>query len=113
MTRSDLTTKLSLRMKVSKKEADRYLTAFLDSIMQTLEKDGRVVVQGFGSFRLREYKARMAKKPITGEPIYLPVRRKPTFHAGKELLQRVNHGPQPSRRYETVHGIAAPMRMAK
>ena len=57
MTRSDLTTKLSLRMKVSKKEADRYLTAILDTIMENLQKEGRVVVQGFGSayYGLRYY----------------------------------------------------------
>ena len=90
MTRSDLTTKLSLRMKVSKKEADRYLTAILDTIMENLQKEGRVVVQGFGSFRVNEHKARMAKKPITGEEIYLPVRKKPVFHVGKELKEIIN-----------------------
>jgi nucleoid DNA-binding protein len=77
-------------MKVTKKDADTYLTAFLDSIMDTLAKDRRVVVQGFGSFKIKEYKARVAKKPLTGEVIHLPVRRKPSFHAGKELRERVN-----------------------
>ncbi|UCD12572.1 MAG: HU family DNA-binding protein [Nitrospinaceae bacterium] len=118
MTRSDLTTKLSLRMKVSKKEADKYLTAFLDAIMESLESEGRVVMQGFGSFRLNEHKARMAKKPITGEPIYLPVRKKPVFHAGKELREIINGQTKVSRRskapvrvkeprgtYDNVHGI--------
>lgn len=90
MTRSDLTTKLSLRMNVSKKEADKYLTAILDTIMNNLEKEGRVVVQGFGSFRINEHKARVAKKPITGEPLYLPLRKKPVFHAGKELRELIN-----------------------
>jgi nucleoid DNA-binding protein len=90
MTRAQLVNKLSLRMDVSRKEADIYLTAFLDSIMETLHKDGRVVVQGFGSFKVNEYKARVAKKPLTGELIQLPVRRKPSFHAGKELRERVN-----------------------
>ncbi len=90
MTRAQLVGKLSSRMDVTKKEADLYLTAFLDSIMETLHKDGRVVVQGFGSFKVNEYKARVAKKPLTGELIQLPVRRKPSFHAGKELRERVN-----------------------
>lgn len=90
MTRAQLVNKLSLRMDVSRKEADIYLTAFLDSIMETLHKDGRVVVQGFGSFKVNEYKARMAKKPLTGELIQLPVRHKPSFHAGKDLRERVN-----------------------
>jgi nucleoid DNA-binding protein len=92
MTRAELVNKLSLRMDVSRKEADLYLTSFLDSIMETLHKDGRVVVQGFGSFKVNEYKARVAKKPLTGELIQLPTRRKPSFHAGKELRERVNDG---------------------
>jgi len=90
MTRAQLVNKLSLRMNVTKKEAELYLTSFLDAIMETLHKDGRVVVQGFGSFRVNKYKARIAKKPLTGELIQLPVRHKPTFHAGKELREKVN-----------------------
>ena len=90
MIRAQLVDKLAYRMKVTKKDADTYLTAFLDSIMDTLAKDRRVVVQGFGSFKIKEYKARVAKKPLTGEVIHLPVRRKPSFHAGKELRERVN-----------------------
>ena len=90
MTRAQLVSKLSLRMHVTKKEADIYLSAFLDSIVETLHKDGRVVIQGFGSFKMNEYKARIAKKPLTGELIQLPVRHKPSFHAGKELRERVN-----------------------
>jgi DNA-binding protein HU-beta len=90
MTRAQLVDKLAFRMKVTKKDADTYLTAFLDSIMDTLAKDGRLVVKGFGSFKINEYNARVAKKPLTGEEIHLPVRRKPSFHAGKELRERVN-----------------------
>jgi nucleoid DNA-binding protein len=90
MTRVQLVSKLASRLDVTKREADLYLAAFLDSIMETLHKDGRVVVQGFGSFKVNEYKARVAKKPLTGELIQLPVRHKPSFHAGKELRERVN-----------------------
>jgi nucleoid DNA-binding protein len=61
MTRVQLVSKLALRLDVTKKEANLYLTAFLDSIMENLHKDGRVVVQGFGSFKVNEYKARVAK----------------------------------------------------
>jgi DNA-binding protein HU-beta len=90
MTRIQLVDKIGDRMKVTKKDADTYLTAFLDSIMDSLAKDRRVVVQGFGVFKTNEYKAREAKKPLTGEVIHLPFRRKPSFHAGKELRERVN-----------------------
>lgn len=81
-------------MKVSKKEADRYLTCILDAIMTNLKKDGRVVVQGFGSFVLKEYQPRTAKAPITGVPVDLPLRRKAAFHAGKDLRERINDLPE-------------------
>ena len=60
--------------------------------MESLYQDGRVVVQGFGSFKVNEYKARVAKKPMSEDLIQLPARRKPSFHAGKELRERVNDG---------------------
>jgi DNA-binding protein HU-beta len=90
MTRVQLAEKVAYRMKPTRKDADTYLNAFIDSIMDTLTKDRRVVVKRFGSFKINEYKARIAKKPLTGEVIYLPVRRKPSFHATKELRERVN-----------------------
>ncbi len=90
MTRAQLVSKLSSRMDVTKKRSRSLFDRVLDSIMETLHKDGRVVVQGFESFKVNEYKARIAKKPLTGELIQLPVRRKPGFHAGKELRERVN-----------------------
>ena len=63
MTRVQLVSKLASRLYVTKKEANLYLTVFLDSIMEkNLQNDGRVVVQGFGSFKVNEYKARVAKK---------------------------------------------------
>lgn len=94
MTRADLVSKLSLRLEISKSEADKYVLTFLDAIMTHLEKEGKVVVQGFGSFRVREYKPRLAKKPLTGEKYNLPVRRKPIFHAGKELKELINKMPR-------------------
>ena len=90
MIRSDLANKLAAKMNISKQEADRILLSFIDGIMTNLEKDGRVVIQGFGSFRLREYQARTGKKPVTGEPIQIPARKKPVFHASKELNQLIN-----------------------
>ena len=90
MIRSELANKLATKMNISKQEADRTLLAFINGIMTNLEKDGRVVIQGFGSFRLREYKARVGKKPVTGESIQIPARKKPVFHASKELNQLIN-----------------------
>ena len=105
MTRVQLVNKLALRMKITKKDADNYLTAFLDSIFDALVKGERVVVQGFGSFKVSELKARAAKKPLTGELIQLPVRYKLCFQAGKELRERVNNDMELIKEKETLIDI--------
>jgi integration host factor subunit beta len=90
MTRAELVTKISMRMDVSKKEAELYLSSFLESIVSSLHRGERVVIQGFGSFSMRTYSAREAKKPLTGEILLLPERSKPVFQPGRELRERVN-----------------------
>ena len=90
MNRAQLVNKLSQRMNVSKKTGKLYLTSFMDSIMENIYTDGRVSIRGFGSFKVNEYKARIAKKPITGEIIKLPIRRKISFHPGQELRKTIN-----------------------
>jgi DNA-binding protein HU-beta len=90
MKRAQLVNKLSMRMEVTKKEADHYITVFLDSIMETFYENGRVALNGFGSFNVNEHKARVMKKPLTNEIIKIPVRRKISFKPGKELRERVN-----------------------
>ena len=90
MKREKLVKNLSLQMGVTKKKAELYFNAFLDSIMETLYVDGHISINGFGSFKINKYKARIAKKPLTGEHIQLPVRQKISFHPGKELRERVN-----------------------
>jgi DNA-binding protein HU-beta len=90
MKRAQLVNKLSMRMDVTKKEADLYISVFLDSIMETFYENNRVALNGFGSFKVNEHKARVMKNPITGELMQLPIRRKISFQPGKELRERVN-----------------------
>lgn len=90
MKREELINKISLLMDVTKKEAELYFVSFLDSIVESLCIDDRVVFNGFGSFKIKKLKAQIAKNPKTGEHIQLPVRRKVSFHPGKELRERVN-----------------------
>ena len=111
MIRAELAAKLAKEMKVSKLEADRYLLSIINAITTGLNEDGRVVIQGFGSFNVKEYKARTGKKPVTGEFISIPARKKPVFHASKELARIVNneprHGVRPN--VETVPEVSIPI----
>lgn len=95
MIRSDLAEKLALRMNISKLEADRLVLAFCDAIEANLKIDGKVAIQGFGSFVLKEYQPRVGKKPVSGEEIEIPARKKPAFRPSKDLLQLINTEREP------------------
>ena len=111
MIRAELAAKLASEMNVSKQEADRYLLSMINAISTGLSKDGKVVIQGFGSFTVKSYKARIGKKPVTGELIDIPARKKPVFHASKELRRIINHEPRHGVRSsaETAPEIAIPV----
>lgn len=59
-------------------------------IANALEAGQKVQITGFGSFELRERKARMGRNPRTGEAIQIAASRVPAFSAGKGFKDRYN-----------------------
>jgi len=49
----------------------------------------KVVLTGFGTFEVKERKARVGHDPRTGEKINIPALNAPTFKAGKVLKEKV------------------------
>jgi integration host factor subunit beta len=48
-----------------------------------------VELRGFGSFRLRDRKARQGRNPRSGQSIHVPPKRVVYFKLGKELRSRL------------------------
>lgn len=63
------------------------------SVLSNLEKalaDGENVrLTGFGSFKVKETKARTGRNPSTGEPIEVPASKRVSFSAGSNLTSAV------------------------
>ena len=74
----------------SKAHAERAVNSVLNSISHGLEKDTTVQLVGFGSFIVRERKARTGRNPHTGETLSIPASRAPAFKAGKPLKETLN-----------------------
>lgn len=71
-------------------DADRAVTTFFDQIAQRLAQGGRVELRGFGSFGLRGSDARIARNPLTAEPVAVPATRHVRFKAGAAIKARLN-----------------------
>lgn len=90
MNKADLITSMAEKCKMTKKEADAALKAFIESVEEALEKDEKVQLVGFGTFETRKRAARVGRNPRTKEEIKIPASVVPVFKAGKEFRDKVN-----------------------
>jgi integration host factor subunit beta len=72
------------------KEIERVVSAFFDSIIEQLQKGGRVELRGFGAFSTRDRDARKGRNPRTGDSVDVAAKRVPYFKPGKEMRERLN-----------------------
>ena len=61
----------------------------LAGIQEGLREDRTVTITGFGTFEVKERKARMGRNPHTGAPIAIAAGRRVGFRVGKALRQSV------------------------
>ena len=87
MNKADLASEIAKKTKLSKAKAWETLNAAIDSIKASLKKGQKVSLVGFGSFSVKNRKARLGRNPKTGEAIQIKARKVPAFSAGAELKQ--------------------------
>ena len=74
---------------ITKKDAQRFFDAALDTIALTLQKGEKVQLSGFGVFEVKDREARVGRNPVTKEEIPIPASRVPGFKASKGLKDMV------------------------
>ena len=90
MTKAELVDKVAATIQLPQHQTDTMVTLFLQCIMDALGEGDKVELRGFGSFRLRHRRARVARNPRTGVPVQIPAKKVPWFTVGKELRAMVN-----------------------
>ena len=74
---------------ISKKDCARVVDAFLDAVKEALRDQQNIEVRGFGTFKIRRRKTRMARNPRTGEAIVVDAREVVAFTPGTRLKELV------------------------
>lgn len=86
MNRKDLVEAILAQKELShltKKDADNFVNAFLDTVKKAVKKGDDVSLVGFGTFTKTKRAARMGVNPATGEKIKIKARTLPKFRPGK------------------------------
>jgi len=89
MNKSDLIDSVVEKTGMMRKDCEKAVNIILDVMSGTLAKGDKVQLVGFGTFEVRERKAREGRNPSTGETIKIAASKVPAFKAGRNLKDLV------------------------
>ena len=91
MNKAELVTSMAEKSNLTKKDTESALNAFMKTVEETLATGEKVQLVGFGTFEVRERKAREGRNPRNPEEVIkIPASSAPVFKAGKTLKEAVN-----------------------
>ena len=90
MNKVEMVTKIAEKTSVDKKNVEAVLSAFMDTVTETLVAGDKVSLVGFGAFEVTERAAREGRNPATGASVSIPASKVPKFKPSKNLKEAVN-----------------------
>lgn len=94
MTKADLVEQVAeaIGPGITKKDCALVVDGLLNAIKNAMSDHTHIEIRGFGTFKVRKRRSRMARNPRTGEPVEVPARAVPIFKPSKELRAQVSDG---------------------
>ena len=90
MNKTELVAAIAEKSELSKKDSEKALKAFIDTVTEELKKGEKIQLVGFGTFEVQHRAAREGRNPLTKETIQIAASNAPKFKAGKALKDAVN-----------------------
>jgi len=90
MNKIDLARAVAKRLSTTYTLSYDYINTLQDILTDELQKDGYVILQGFGVFTPWMQTERLGRNPKTGEPFVIEPRVSVKFKPGRSLLRALN-----------------------
>ncbi|MCR5653530.1 MAG: HU family DNA-binding protein [Ruminococcus sp.] len=90
MNKTELIAAVAEATGISKKDAEKAVSATVDTIVEAIANGDKVQLVGFGTFEQRQRNARTGVDPRTGNKIEIAASKVPAFKAGKAFKDAVN-----------------------
>ncbi len=90
MNKTELVAAMAEKSELTKKDAEKALVAFLESVEGALTKGEKVQLVGFGTFEVKQRAARTGINPQTKKPVKIKASKAPSFKAGKAFKDALN-----------------------
>lgn len=89
MTKNELAERVAKKVGLTKRSSFEAVSTVFGLIRDSLAKGDKVVISGFGTFKIRSRTTRTGRNPQTGEAIKITGHKLPGFTAGKTLRRLV------------------------
>ena len=89
MTKQEIVNNVSAATGLTKVETEAVMNGIMGQIIDSLAKNERVELRGFGTFAVKHRLPKKARNPGTGETIFLKERHVPTFKPAKKMRLKV------------------------
>ncbi|MDR1467009.1 MAG: HU family DNA-binding protein [Oscillospiraceae bacterium] len=90
MNKADLIASVSSKSKLSRKDSEKAVSAFIESVVKSVSKGEKVQLIGFGTFDVRHRAERKGRDPRTNKTITIKASKAPVFKAGKQFKEAVS-----------------------
>ena len=90
MTKADIVDVIASATGLTKVETEAVVDGFITTVINAMKDGKNIEIRGFGSFKVKKRKGRVARNPRTGQKVMVGEHFVPTFKVSKEMKQLVN-----------------------
>jgi DNA-binding protein HU-beta len=90
VTKADIVDIIASGTGLTKVETEAVVDGFIQTVISSLRDGKNIEIRGFGSFKVKKRKGRVARNPRTGEQVRVDEHYVPIFKVSKELKLVVN-----------------------
>ena len=85
MTKADIVELVAEKTGFTGKDVKMVMELFLEEVKNCLVEGNHLEIRGFGTFKVKNHKARKARNPKTGKEVMVPAMKKAVFKVSREL----------------------------
>jgi DNA-binding protein HU-beta len=90
VTKADIVDVIASATGLTKVETEAVVDGFITTVIGAMKDGKNIEIRGFGSFKVKKRKGRVARNPRTGEQVMVGEHFVPTFKVSKEMKLVVN-----------------------
>jgi len=94
LTKADIVDTIATATGLTKVETEAVVDGFISTVINAMKDGKNIEIRGFGSFKVKKRKGRVARNPRTGEQVMVSEHWVPLFKVSKEVKGLVNENLQ-------------------